>query len=300
MPNYFQISPVAFVPFGNDVFLSGTVRPRDTDKLVIAGTARYQADRRCRIGGRTEPLVAHSFAFSVTASPHSVGAYSIGVVDARDKPFLHITHILKSCIPGQSDKPETNVYLVEGNDNDGKYTGRKANAQVLVDQGLKLAIEYSAQEETLKCSAGDLLIHQMKAKLETFRLEIGFEISGVGGEFEIIFGDLFYDSLDNRRPCYVRRQPIRFTPRPVPDLPPSVLPKTRDLLDLRKLRLKVTKYFNESELRNLCFDMNIDYEDLDGNNKSDKARELIAYCERRKSIPKLVARLRKLRPRVSW
>ncbi len=67
-----------------------------------------------------------------------------------------------------------------------------------------------------------------------------------------------------------------------------------------KLRLTLDKYFNEGELRNLYFDMNVDYEGLPGESKSDKARELVAYCERRQIIPDLVAKCRQLRPNVSW
>ncbi len=66
------------------------------------------------------------------------------------------------------------------------------------------------------------------------------------------------------------------------------------------LRMNLDKYFNESELRNLCFDMTIDYDSLSGENKSDKARELVAYFDRRQIISDLVARCRVLRRNVSW
>ena len=59
-------------------------------------------------------------------------------------------------------------------------------------------------------------------------------------------------------------------------------------------------FFNDSELRDLCFYMNVDYDGLNGANKSDKARELIAFCERRQIVPDLVARRRKLRSKVAW
>jgi hypothetical protein len=66
------------------------------------------------------------------------------------------------------------------------------------------------------------------------------------------------------------------------------------------LRKNLVEWFNDSELRGLCFDMNVDYETLSGDNKADKARELVSYCERRQIIPDLVVKCRELRPKVSW
>jgi hypothetical protein len=46
------------------------------------------------------------------------------------------------------------------------------------------------------------------------------------------------------------------------------------------LRDVLETYFNNSELRDLCFRLDIDYENLPGEGKASKARELILYCER--------------------
>jgi hypothetical protein len=62
----------------------------------------------------------------------------------------------------------------------------------------------------------------------------------------------------------------------------------------------LVEFRNDGELCDLCFDMNMDYEGLNGENKADKARELIAFCERRQVIADLVARCRELRPNTSW
>ncbi len=45
--------------------------------------------------------------------------------------------------------------------------------------------------------------------------------------------------------------------------------------------------FNDSELRDLCFELGIDYESLGGEGKAAKARELVAYCQRRDRLPEL-------------
>jgi hypothetical protein len=50
---------------------------------------------------------------------------------------------------------------------------------------------------------------------------------------------------------------------------------------LSRLRQILATRFSESELRTLCFDLGIDYDDLPGQEKASKARELIAYLERR-------------------
>jgi hypothetical protein len=46
------------------------------------------------------------------------------------------------------------------------------------------------------------------------------------------------------------------------------------------LRDILETYFNDSELRDLCFELHIDYENLPGAGKASKARELVSYCER--------------------
>src|SRR5262245_15533549 len=67
-----------------------------------------------------------------------------------------------------------------------------------------------------------------------------------------------------------------------------------------ELRQILTIYFDESELRTLCFDLEIDYESLAGQGKRDKARELVAYAARRGRTAELVRLCRDLRPNVDW
>ncbi len=70
--------------------------------------------------------------------------------------------------------------------------------------------------------------------------------------------------------------------------------------DRERFRIMFNSSFNESELRDLCFDMEVDYESLPGIGKSDKTRELVLYFERRKCMPDLVAKVKKLRPKEHW
>jgi len=69
---------------------------------------------------------------------------------------------------------------------------------------------------------------------------------------------------------------------------------------LARLRQDIVEYFDDSDLHDLCFDMRIDYDNLPGQSKKDKARELIAYCMRTSCVPDLVTQLKRLRPKVSW
>lgn len=65
-------------------------------------------------------------------------------------------------------------------------------------------------------------------------------------------------------------------------------------------RQNLVTLFNESELRDLCFELGIDYDDLVGQTKSDKARELIALAWRNGRTTELVARCRRLRAHAEW
>jgi hypothetical protein len=67
-----------------------------------------------------------------------------------------------------------------------------------------------------------------------------------------------------------------------------------------KLCQLLSTHFDEEELRTLCFDLGIDYDDLRSEGKANKARELVAYLERRGRIPDLVAIGKRLRPHVNW
>lgn len=66
------------------------------------------------------------------------------------------------------------------------------------------------------------------------------------------------------------------------------------------LREKLIRHLSDGELRALCSDLDVDYEGLPGSGKADKARELLAYLERRLRLGDLLALLRSQRPEVDW
>jgi hypothetical protein len=62
------------------------------------------------------------------------------------------------------------------------------------------------------------------------------------------------------------------------------------------LRQVLTTHFTKDELRNLYFDLGVDYEALPDQGKDAKVRELIAHFEHRGCITELVVRIKQVRP----
>lgn len=58
--------------------------------------------------------------------------------------------------------------------------------------------------------------------------------------------------------------------------------------------------FDLEELRTLCFDLGVDYDDLRGEGKTAKARELILRMQRRQQVEKLIKTIRDTRPDIDW
>ena len=71
--------------------------------------------------------------------------------------------------------------------------------------------------------------------------------------------------------------------------------------DPRKLAQLIIQCFDLTELRELCFDVGVDYEDLAGAGKTQKASEL-AFCmaRRKQGISRLVQVCSRLRPAAPW
>lgn len=68
----------------------------------------------------------------------------------------------------------------------------------------------------------------------------------------------------------------------------------------RELRKAIEAGFDDNELQTLCFDLEIKYESLSGDNFSGKVRELIEYFERKKRLPELIAYCKEKLERVPW
>jgi hypothetical protein len=68
----------------------------------------------------------------------------------------------------------------------------------------------------------------------------------------------------------------------------------------RALRDKLARHFDMSELATLCFEIDIDFDNMPGRNKDARIRELILFCERSGKLSELVNRCRELRSHVEW
>jgi hypothetical protein len=69
---------------------------------------------------------------------------------------------------------------------------------------------------------------------------------------------------------------------------------------LLELAQKLETGFNESELRDLCFRLQLDCENVAGQTKRDKIRELVLHTQRHGTLDELVAAAADLRPRMQW
>jgi hypothetical protein len=74
-------------------------------------------------------------------------------------------------------------------------------------------------------------------------------------------------------------------------------PLTRE--DRVRIRQTLVEAFNLSELRTLCMDLDVDYENFPAT-KTGLARELFLYCERRQMVNELIELCRQERPEFDW
>ncbi len=72
------------------------------------------------------------------------------------------------------------------------------------------------------------------------------------------------------------------------------------LIDLPSLWEPLKDSFNAAEFQALCVQLDVNYEDLLGQERASKMRELIFYLRRRGRLAELIVRLRELRPLIPW
>ncbi len=70
--------------------------------------------------------------------------------------------------------------------------------------------------------------------------------------------------------------------------------------DRRRLLRLVVRYFNADELRDLCLELEVDFDNLPGVRKANKSRELLSYLKRDNRIEEFVATCSRLRPNAPW
>lgn len=67
-----------------------------------------------------------------------------------------------------------------------------------------------------------------------------------------------------------------------------------------KLLYQMDGAFSLGEIRDICFSLSIDYDNLGGERKLDKIRELILACSRQDKLDELLKHCRATRPLASW
>lgn len=78
-------------------------------------------------------------------------------------------------------------------------------------------------------------------------------------------------------------------------------PAAQPAIDLPHIRKQMVAVFSLSDIRTVCFDINVDFENLPGENTvQDKCRELLEYCSNRGTLSALLLKLNEERPHVDW
>ncbi len=71
-------------------------------------------------------------------------------------------------------------------------------------------------------------------------------------------------------------------------------------MNLQNLAHQIESSFTIAEIQNICFDLGIEYENIEGNTKSNKARSLVKHCKRTGQLAQLVEQCKQLRPSIRW
>lgn len=71
-------------------------------------------------------------------------------------------------------------------------------------------------------------------------------------------------------------------------------------INLPRLVQNIQNAFNMDELETICFNLNIDFDSIEGSTKAAKARELVSHLNRRGSLLELINELIRQRPTVNW
>lgn len=133
---------------------------------------------------------------------------------------------------------------------------------------------------------------------ENFRLPIcyGIIILGVLGVFAIIYP---FVKQDIRNFIQNLRSQI-YQDRNSESLPKKPINKSQRKERLPKLVPLLDESFDEEELKMVCFDLGVEYDNLRGQGKVNKARELVKYLERQNRTHELLSLVKDKRPNIIW
>jgi hypothetical protein len=81
---------------------------------------------------------------------------------------------------------------------------------------------------------------------------------------------------------------------------PRTIRETDRLFSRQSLHQLIHDNFDAEDLRQLCFEIGIAYDDLGGRGHNDRVRELILLVVNNDSAGRLLEKLRELRPLTEW
>lgn len=178
----------------------------------------------------------------------------------------------------------------------------------LPERPYKLLDYYEAEDSAIFFGRGEDT-RQLASLIHAHRLVVLYGASGAGKTSLLLAGAApFLKQSEPRYDfIYIRalEDPVDAVKRALRRRLPTTLQNSVDIDEVQaaaasRLKTLLTHHFGEGDLRELCFDLAIDYEELPGNNKRDKARELIIFCKRRDRLEDLLGHCRQQRPQVVW
>lgn len=79
-----------------------------------------------------------------------------------------------------------------------------------------------------------------------------------------------------------------------------IRPKTGELKPRTTFHGQMANAFSLDEIRQICFDLAVNFEELPGTRLSDKCRELYLFMERRGDLVRLIGICQAERPAENW
>lgn len=71
-------------------------------------------------------------------------------------------------------------------------------------------------------------------------------------------------------------------------------------INFKRLREQLSLLFNIDEIKTLCFDLGIEYENIPGDTLDGKTRELVNYCYKKGMLSKLLLECANSHPHINW
>jgi hypothetical protein len=114
----------------------------------------------------------------------------------------------------------------------------------------------------------------------------------------VLFLEVLADNIDEEDFCHEQIINLGSELKAILNRTPPVRddPQTTKVINRHMLYTILEDQFNISEIQDLCFQLKVEYENIPGSTKKDKARELVLFMSRRKKLSALVSAIQEIRP----